>query len=147
MDRQPAPPENHRKSTGAGSGIINVLEVIESDLAKNLAEETTEEETAQNEYEKETQENKVLKAAKERDVKWKTQEYESLDQNVADLRTDLTTHSEELAAVLQYLEKVKDKCIAQPIPFEERAKRRAAEIKGLESALVTLTGQASFLQP
>merc|ERR1719160_1033188 len=133
--RQPAPPQNHRKSSGAGSGIINVIEVIESDMAKNLAEETTEEETAQAEYEKETQENKVLKATKERDVKWKTQEYESLDQNVADLKTDLSTHSAELAAVLQYLEKVKDKCIAQPIPFEERAKRRAAEIKGLESAL------------
>jgi len=143
---QPKPPQNYKKSTGAGSGIINILEVIESDMAKNLAEENTEEESAQAQYDKDTQKNKELKAAKERDVKWKTQEYQSLDQNVADLKTDLGTHSAELKAVREYLAKVKDKCIAQPIPYEERAKRRAAEIKGLESALATLKGKASFLQ-
>merc|ERR1719161_1913242 len=100
-------------------------------MAKNLAEENTEEESAQAQYDKDTR---------------KTKEYQSLDQNVADLKTDLGTHSAELKAVREYLAKVKDKCIAQPIPYEERAKRRAAEIKGLESALATLKGKASFLQ-
>merc|ERR1719327_2611047 len=70
--QQPAPPEKFKKSSGAGDSIIGMLEVAESDFAKNLAEEQQEEDAAQTEYEKLTQENKVTKASKEQDVKYKT---------------------------------------------------------------------------
>merc|ERR1719161_594494 len=72
--QQPAVPDKHEKATGAGGGIISMLEVIESDFAKNLAQEEEEEAAAQEEYEKVTQENKVAKTVKEQDVKYKTEE-------------------------------------------------------------------------
>merc|ERR1719235_3162612 len=143
--QQPAAPEKHEKSSGAGGSIISMLEVAESDFAKNLAEEETEEEAAQEEYEKVTQENKVTKTTKEADVKYKTKEFTALDKEVAELTGDRDGAQTELDAVLEYYEKIKDRCIAKPEPYEERKRRREAEIAGLKEALSILEGQA-FLQ-
>merc|ERR1719174_3642233 len=64
---QPPVPEKHEKAGGAGGGIIDILEVVESDFAANLAKEETQEADTVAEYEKITQENKVTKALKEQD--------------------------------------------------------------------------------
>merc|ERR1740121_2676424 len=72
---QPAKPELHTAATGAGDSIIGILEVVESDFAKNLAKETTEEQDAEASYQKTTQANKVTTTLKEQDVKYKTQEF------------------------------------------------------------------------
>merc|ERR1712012_85606 len=86
--RQPAAPEIHSKSAGAGGSIIDILEVVESDFAKNLAKEETDEADAQAEYEKVSQENAVTQTLKEQDVKYKTQEAHSMDATVAEYSTD-----------------------------------------------------------
>merc|ERR1719191_1132783 len=144
--QQPAPPvSTHDKASGAGGGIISMLEVIESDFAKNLAQEEEEEAAAQTEYDKLTQENKVTKTMKEQDVKYKTQEFTKLDKEIAELSGDRESAQTELDAVLEYYEKIKDQCIAKPEPYEERKRRREAEIAGLKEALSILEGQA-FLQ-
>merc|ERR1719416_19187 len=62
--QQPAKPELHAESQGAGESIINILQVCESDFATNLAKEETEEADAQSEYEKVTQANTVTKTEK-----------------------------------------------------------------------------------
>merc|ERR1719420_1008425 len=64
---------------GAGGGIIGMLEVIESDLSKGLAEMISTEEAAAAEYDKVTKENEIMKTTKEQDVKYKTKEFTELD--------------------------------------------------------------------
>merc|ERR1719378_1180290 len=95
--QQPAPPVIHSKATGAGDSIIGILEVVESDFAKNLAAEETEESDAADEYEKTTQENAVTKTVKTQDVKYKTQEFTGLDKAVAELSSDRDSALAELS--------------------------------------------------
>merc|ERR1719265_2203916 len=144
--QQPAAPEAHSAATGAGESIIGVLEVVESDFADNLAKEETEEAEAAEAYEKATQAYKLSTTEKTQDVKYKTQEYTGLDKNIADLSSDKETASTELAAVMEYYGKLKDRCIAKPETYEERKARREAEITGLKEALSILENETAFTQ-
>jgi len=145
-DGQPTAPEKFSKSAGAGSTVIGLLEVVESDFAKSLATEETEEDSAQADYEKVTQTNKVTKTLKDQDVKYKTKEAASLDKSVADLTGDRDTADAELSAVLEYYAKIKERCIAKPETYEARKQRRQAEIKGLKEALNILEDETAMVQ-
>merc|ERR1719359_2052852 len=144
--QQPAAPQQHSKASGAGGSIINILEVCESDFANNLAKEETEEADSAAEYEKTTQENKVTKATKEQDAKYKSQEATALDKEITELSGDRDTSNTELSAVMEYYGKIKERCIAKPETYEERKARREAEINGLKEALSILESEAAFLQ-
>jgi len=144
--QQPAAPEKHTKSTGAGQSIIGILEVCESDFSKNLAKEEQSESDSQTEYDTLTQENKITKETKEQDVKYKTQEFKALDKGITELTGDKDTASTELAAVNEYYGKVKDRCVAKPETYEERTARRTAEIAGLKQALSILENETAFVQ-
>jgi len=145
-DGQPAKPILHSAASGAGSSIVGILEVVESDFAKNLAQEESEEADSQAEYDKATQENKVTNTMKSQDVVYKTKEFKSLDKSVADMISDRAGKDTELKAVLDYYAKVKDRCIAKPESYEERKARREAEIAGLKQALSILESETSLVQ-
>jgi len=146
MAQQPAVPETHTKSMGAGGGIIDILEVVESDFATNLAKEETVEDDAQSDYEKTSQSNAVTKTIKEQDVKYKTQEAKSMATTVAEYSADRETTSSELAAVNDYNSKIKARCIAKPETYAARSARRAAEIQGLKQALSILQDETALFQ-
>lgn len=144
--QQPAKPVSHAKSSGAGGSIISILEVCESDFANALAKEETEEADAASEYEKITQDNKLVKTTKDQDAKYKTQEFKSLDKALTELSTDKDTTATELAAVNEYYEKLKERCVAKPESYEDRRARREAEIVGLKQALDILESETAFVQ-
>lgn len=146
MMQQPAKPATHSKSGGAGGSIINLLEVCESDFSENLAKEETQEADAAAEYEKITQENKISKTTKDQDVKYKTQEFKSLDKDISEFSGDKATATTELDAVLEYYGKLKDRCIAKPESYAERKARREAEINGLKDALQVLEEETALVQ-
>merc|ERR1719487_578885 len=144
--QQPAAPQKHSAAGGAGGSIIDILEVCESDFAKNLATEETEEADAVATYETTTQENKLSVTMKSQDVKYKTKEFKGLDKSISDLSGDRDTTNTELSAVLEYYGKIKDRCIAKPETYEERKARREAEITGLKEALEILESETAFMQ-
>jgi len=138
--------KSHSSADGAGSGIIGLLEVCESDFTKGLAEMTATEQTAASEYDRETKENEITKATKTQDVKYKTKESKGLDKATAEATADRSGVQEELDAVMQYYSGIKERCIAKAETYAERVKRREAEIAGLKQALEILNGEAVLLQ-
>jgi len=136
----------HAAAEGASTGIIGLLEVVESDFSKGLAEIVATEESALATYEQETKANAIEKATKDQDVKYKSEESAGLDKASADLSSDRSGVQAELDAVLEYLEKIKAACIAKPETYETRTMRREAEISGLKEALKILEGEAMLVQ-
>jgi hypothetical protein len=138
--------DSHGAAEGAGSGIIGLLEVAESDFTKGLTEMAAAEETAAADYEAYSKEDEIATVTKQKDVEYKTKEAAGLDKNVAELSTDLQAVTDELSAVLEALDKLKEMCVAKAEPYAERKARRESEIAGLKEALQILEGEAALLQ-
>jgi len=137
---------SHASADGAGGGIIGLLEVVESDFTKGLAEMEAAESVAVSDYKQLSQANEIEKATKEQDVKYKSKSSKGLDKNSAETSTDRSSVQEELDAVNQYYTGLKGRCVAKAETHAERVKRREAEVAGLKEALSILNGEAVLLQ-
>jgi len=133
----------HSADEGGGAGIIGLLEVVESDFSKGLIEMTEIEESAQATYDQETKDNEIEKTTKEQDIKYKSEEAAGLEKTTAEAISDKSGVQEELDAVLEYLKGIEDRCIAKPEPYQERVRRREAELKGLRDGLAILEEETS----
>merc|ERR1719163_66672 len=85
--------------TGMGNGgVMGMLEVIESDFARLLAETTADEQENGAEYEKLSNDSAEDKAVKETDSKSKTGEKTRKESALASAQKDLASTKEELKA-------------------------------------------------
>merc|ERR1719183_2917498 len=123
----------HSSADGAGEGIIGLLEVVESDFSKGLAEMRAAEQSAVSEYDKLSKANDIEKATKTQDVRYKTKESKGLDKSTSETNGDKSTVQQELSAVNEYYAGIKGRCVAKAETYAERTSRREAEIAGLEA--------------
>merc|ERR1719178_580825 len=91
------------------------------------------------------QDSKMLKATKEMEIKGKESEVKSLKTTISDNSEDKASLSNELDAVLAYLDKLKPQCETKVMSYAERKAAREQEIAGLKEALEILAAD-SFLQ-
>merc|ERR1719191_2440532 len=138
--------KSHAAAGSSSGGIISMLEVVESDFTKDLSEMEAAESSASTEYEKVTYMNKVAKTSKDQDVKYKSKEAAGLDKSSAETSSDREGLQAELDALVEYLAKLGDMCIAKAEPYAEKKRRREAELAGLKEALKILDGEAVLLQ-
>ena len=80
-------------------------------------------------------------------MKCEDQESASLEKSAGKLTSDRDFTPAELSAVVEYLAKLNDMCVAKADTFGETARRRAAEIAGLREALSILSQCAVLQQP
>lgn len=146
---QPQPPKKHTKSSGDGQKLIGLLEVVEADIASIVTDIETEEEDHVANYKRSVQEHDISKAEKQKTVEHKSSQSKALDKATAEMSRDYSTASTELQARSEYFGQVETKCKGAWAheTFEERKKKREAELKGLLEAQAVLEGGGpSFLQ-
>merc|ERR1719273_445011 len=115
-------------------------------MTKTLASLMTQEDLASAEYERLSQKNEIEKATKEQGVAYKVKESKSLDKTTSENTADRSAVQAELDAILEYLAKIEEQCIAKPEAYSERVRRREAEIAGLKEALSILESETALLQ-
>lgn len=138
--------KSHSSAEGSSSSIIGLLETVESDFSKGLAEMEVAEQTAAADYYKVSKQNEVSVAMKSKDVKYKQKEAAGLDKSVSETNSDLDGAQAELDAIMEYIGKLAKMCVAKAEPYAERKARREAELAGLKEALKILDGEAVLIQ-
>merc|ERR1719235_1612765 len=135
-------PEFGGAKSDVGSTIVSVLEVAESDFTSLLAESEADESSAQAAYDKLTEENTLTKTTKTADVKGKTNQVKQLEVALGNYAENKATTTDELDAVLMYLDKLKPQCESKVMSYAERKAKREQEIEGLKEALEILSAEA-----
>merc|ERR1719263_2184400 len=136
----PKTPEGAYTGKDAG-GIMSILEISLSDFSRLEAETKTAEQQAATEYQKLMHESAVRKATLKKDLEYKSVEKQKLEGDIQRSGADLAGFKEELAAVLQYIEKLKPSCTNAGPSHEERKERRQKEIESLQEALQILNNE------
>jgi len=140
------PTFSHSADKGAGGSVISILELVESDMQKQLSNSEVEESEAAANYKKFTQSSKVNRAIKEETVKHKKQASVTLNKVMSEYNEDLNGQQSEMDAVLEGIKTIKGQCDAPaPESYQEKTARRKAEVEGLKEALKSI-GDQSLLQ-
>jgi chromosome segregation ATPase len=139
-------PELGGAQTDIASTITSMLEGAEEEFTKLLADTEAAESAAATAFEKLSKDNAVGKTSKQGDASGKGAEIKQLEVALSNYKEDHSTLSDEMTAVLNYLDKLKPQCETKVMSFAERKSRREQEIAGLKEALTILSDEAAFVQ-
>merc|ERR1719181_960734 len=125
----------------SGGNVVDFLEVILSDFARLESDTTSQEATEADEFDKFMFESKKDKALKENEIGHKSNRKTDAESEQTSSEAELKSEQEALTAAMAYYEKLKPSCVDSGITYEERVKRREAEIQSLQEALKILAGE------
>merc|ERR1719263_818047 len=124
---------------GESTGVVGMLEVIQSDFAKLEAETGAAEDTAAKEYRRFMAESQKDKAVKETDLDHKKKSKVTKESDLNDADKDRFATERELNAALAYYDKLKPSCVDSGVTYDERVAKREEEIESLREALKILS--------
>jgi len=127
---------------GSSTGVVGMLEVIQSDFVRLESETTAAEDEAVGIYKQFMADSAEDKKVKDEDRKQKSMTKQKKDFDLNSAKEDLTGVTEELTAAMDYFEKLKPSCANPVISYEERVAQRDEELASLNDALNILNEQA-----
>jgi len=120
--------------------VVDFLEVILADFARLESETSTDEAMEADEYKNFMFESEKDQALKENEMKHKTETKTQKESALHSAQEELKLTQEALDKAVAYYEKLKPQCVDTGISYEERVKRREAEMQSLQEALKILAG-------
>jgi len=127
---------------GSSTGVVGMLEVIQSDFVRLDSETTAAEEEALAAYKQFMADSTEDKKVKDEDRKQKSMTKQKKDFDLNSAKEDLAGVQEELSAAMEYYEKLKPSCVDAGQSYEERVAQREEELESLNDALNILNEQA-----
>merc|ERR1719262_1614687 len=125
-------------STGSSAEIVGILKQLLEDMEKELADMTSEEDAALQEF-------NALVSAKEKSIQSATEAIESkLERNgevavkIVNLKNDLSDAQESLAEDMKFSAELKKGCATAEVDYEERKKNRAQEAVAVQETIKIL---------
>jgi len=126
---------------GEKTGVIGMLEVVQSDFARLESDTSASEAAAQREYAEFSETSDMDRQEKEREARQTGFQKVRTTRDLNQAKTDLEATQEELDSALEYYEKLKPSCIGEAANYGDRKAMREAEIASLQEALKVLEGE------
>jgi len=123
---------------GSATGVVGMIEVIQSDFVRLETETASEEATASREHQTFLDDSSEDKAVKEAEISHVTKRRSRNENNKNSAQKELNVTEEELSAAMSYFDKLKPTCMPEPMSWEERKAKREDEIASLKEALTIL---------
>jgi len=124
----------------AGGNVVDFLEVILSDFSRLEAETASDEAQESDEYKSYMFESEKDSALKNNEKSHKEETKTNKESELHSTQQELKLTQEALNKAVTYYEKLKPTCVDSGITYEERVKRREAEMQSLQEALSILSG-------
>lgn len=137
-----------RKEGDTAGVILEILATAQEDFEKMLLTTQQNESAASADYDKLVQKDAVSKAKKTAEKEGKVKEQAAIKVQSSQITEDIGEAEKALDAAGAFVKTVNEQCANKAMSYEERQKRRADEIKGLQEALKILSAEEGddFLQ-
>jgi hypothetical protein len=142
-DAPPPPPAtfgSYSKKSEESSGVISMINLLITDLNKDMAEAETAEKDAQPEYEVLMEDSAAKRAADSASLSEKSSMKASLEGDLEAHKDAKASANSELSATLEYIGSLHAECDWLLQYFDVRKEARASEINALGNAKAVLNG-------
>jgi len=136
--KQAASLDPYQGQQAGSGGIMGMMEVILSDVARLETETQESENSAASTYETFMDESNEDVAVKETEIEHKSNKKDTCTETIAELNKTLKLTQTELDKALDYYDKLKAECVDTKVSYEERVQMREEEIQSLQEALKVL---------
>lgn len=123
------------------SGIIGMLEVLESDFSRLSSETATEDAVAQANYEKFRADSEQDMAVNNAEMEHKQNKKQQRELELGSDKATLSKANDELDASVSYYEKLRPSCVDSGVSYEQRVADREAEIQSMKEAYKIISGE------